>query len=307
MAPLFLLRPYILQDAGTILFGPPGKGKSWIALAMAVSIDSGTSRIWPTIEKKVLFVNLERSRISFQRRLWAVNGVLGLEYQRPLLFINARGQALSDLVESIQHSVATHKVSVVFLDSISRAGMGALAEDRTANSIVDTLNRTGVAWFAIGHTPRAEDTHIYGSFHFEAGEDIGIRLISQVSETELGIGLEVVKANDIRIPPKAFYALDFGEESLVGIRTAKDSEFPDLLAQQQPNVLERIDQFIFSQPKAMATPGEVGKALGMDASNVAKLLAQTARYKNEGHADGDQRRTFYSVLSQEMQVEVPGV
>ena len=283
--PLFVLRPYILQDAGTILFGPPGKGKSWIALAQAVSIDAGCQQIWEVRQGKALFVNMERSAISFQRRLWQVNEALGLESDREMLFVNARGHSLSDLTDSIRESVLRHGIEIVFLDSISRAGMGALAEDRTANAIVDSLNQLQCAWFAIGHTPRAEDTHIYGSVHFEAGEDIGIRMISQETKEGLGIGLEVTKANDIAKPPKAFYMLTFDSMGLSRISSAKETDFPDLIVLSQPNVLERIKEFILSQPNGRSTATEIATTLHLDQGNVTRILSNQkmfTRLEREG-------------------------
>ena len=63
----FLVDPYIMQGAGTILYAPPGKGKSYTALLLAVSIDAGNSNLWPVTQKRVAFVNLERSEESIAR------------------------------------------------------------------------------------------------------------------------------------------------------------------------------------------------------------------------------------------------
>ena len=40
----FLLKPYVLDGGGTILFAPPGRGKSYTGLLMAVSIDANVPR-----------------------------------------------------------------------------------------------------------------------------------------------------------------------------------------------------------------------------------------------------------------------
>ena len=73
-----MLGNYIIKGGGTILFAPPGRGKSWIGLLMACSVDSGVSDVWdvPTA-RKCLFVNLERSAESVQRRLGLVNTAMG--------------------------------------------------------------------------------------------------------------------------------------------------------------------------------------------------------------------------------------
>jgi len=88
----FLLRPYVIEGGGTILFAPPGRGKSYTALLWAVSIDAGVSSFWQTSQVPTLFINLERSGQSLRRRLAAVNRILGLDPKCPLLILNARGK-----------------------------------------------------------------------------------------------------------------------------------------------------------------------------------------------------------------------
>ena len=39
----FLLEPYVIEGCGTIIFAPPGAGKSYLTMAMAVAIDAGRS------------------------------------------------------------------------------------------------------------------------------------------------------------------------------------------------------------------------------------------------------------------------
>ena len=55
-APRFLINPLIIDGGGTILFGPPGMGKSYIAMAMAVSVDAGVNTIFDVDQANVLFV-----------------------------------------------------------------------------------------------------------------------------------------------------------------------------------------------------------------------------------------------------------
>ena len=60
-----LLGSYIVDGGGTILFAPPGAGKSYPGLAMAVSLNHGRDCIWKLKDtRKVIFINLERSQQS---------------------------------------------------------------------------------------------------------------------------------------------------------------------------------------------------------------------------------------------------
>ena len=279
----FWLEPYIIENAGTLLFAPPGKGKSFMALLMAVSVDAGESPLWNVTQANTMFVNLERSAKSIEKRLAEVNGVMGLPRDRALMVLNARGKGLAELAEPIRIAVKKHKLGLVVLDSISRAGLGTLVDDRTANAIVDTLNGFGCSWLALGHTARADDTHSYGSIHFDAGEDIGIRLVSQDTLDGMGIGLEVVKANDIKKPPRAFYSLSFDSGGLVEAYTARDRDFPELFELLPDRPLDKVHDAI-QDMGGRATTTEIAKATGLDGGFVNKLLRHSSfvRLPREG-------------------------
>src|SRR3990167_8109644 len=98
--PEFLLEPYILDGGGTIIYALPGRGKSYLLMLLAVSIDAGVQTFWKVKTQPVLFINLERSTKSIRNRLTMVNRALGLEPKRPLLILNARGKSLQDVLPS---------------------------------------------------------------------------------------------------------------------------------------------------------------------------------------------------------------
>lgn len=205
---ILLLKPYVLEGGGAILFAPPGKGKSWTILLMAVSINSGISTIWTVSQAKVLFINLERSAASIQRRLGLVNTTLGLPSDQSLLTLNARGKSLADIKDVVAATVEQHGVKLIVLDSISRAGQGSLTEDRPVNAIIDTLNGLAPSWLGVAHTPRGDENHLYGSVHFEAGANVVVKLLSEKSGDTMGIALEVTKENDLGPTPKEILAYD---------------------------------------------------------------------------------------------------
>jgi hypothetical protein len=269
----FALRPYIVLGGGTILFAPPGRGKSYTALLMAVSVDAGCSRIWQVdVPRPTLFLNLERAKLSLKRRLALVNLALGLEAHRPLLFINARGKGLREVEEAARRSVAKHGVEVVFMDSISRAGLGSLVEDRPANAIIDTLSRICPTWVALAHTPRQDETHAYGSQMMDAGEDVGVQLITQTSNNgTLGIGLKVVKANDIAIPSLQVLVYTFDEYGLSGARIAKHGEFPEIEAKRRMTVQEQVREYLLQVGEVSATA--VSQQLGISRQTISKVMS----------------------------------
>lgn len=269
--PAFLIRPYVLEGGGTILFAPPGRGKSYLLMLMAVSMDAGVRALWQVRKTPCLFINLERSARSVADRLGNVNAVLNQPRERKLATINARGKSLVDVAAAAQRYIEENGVGCVFVDSISRAGAGDLTANDSTNRIIDQLNRFGCAWFGLAHTPRADETHLYGSIHFEAGADLVVQLLSEQEETgPLGIGLQLTKKNDVGNWPLQVMALEFDEAGLLDVRDARRGEFPDIESKRKMTMREAIRQHLLDVGTQSAT--EIAEATGFNRSNISSLL-----------------------------------
>ncbi len=296
--PAFILTPYVLENSSTILFAPGGRGKSTLALLMAVSIDAGLQGHWPVAKRKVLFVNLERSRESIRNRIALVNRALGLPVERDLLTLNARGRPFDALVEPLRQAIAKHSAGLVVVDSISRTGYGKLTDDDTANRVIDAGNALGVAMLWIGHTPRADESHLFGSTMFRNGADIEVRLHSQSRENVMGLGLEITKANDVRPRPMQVLALEFDDAGLKGVRRSSLGEFPELDANRAPTMAEIIEAYLLENKAS--TPIQIAKDLGLNPSSVRPLLhREKERFVAIEQIVGGKSVTLYGVLTKE--------
>jgi hypothetical protein len=284
--PVYVLKPFVVHGGGTILFAPPGSGKSWWAFLAAVSVDSGTDGLWDVTPAKTMIINLERSRNSTAQRLGAVNASLGLPRNRPLVMLNARGRSLKDVLESAARAIDERAVDFVVLDSISRSGMGKMVEDDSVNSIMDTLNRLCPTWLALAHSPRADATHAFGSVMFDAAADVVSRLVCQEKreEDELGIGVEIHKANDLPKAPMDVISLTFNGTGLKAVSQASIFQYPELNAGRKISMTEEVQGYLETQGQSDATT--IARELGRNRANIASLLRNTDRFivvKKEGH------------------------
>jgi len=293
---VFMLYPYILQGGGTILFSPPGKGKSITALLWAQSINQGVSTYWEVNKSPVLYINLERSRESIQRRLSCVNKVLGLPAVTSLRILNARGKALSDIIATCRKSIKQNNIKVIFLDSISRAGYGDLTENRPINAILDALSSLCETWVALAHTPRGDETHPYGSVMFDAGADIVVRLSSEgTNDATMGVGYEITKSNDISHKGQSVWAFEFNDNGLAGLRTAYSHEFIEIEGKAGKPTSQLAKEYILAQERAEATASEIAEATGLSRGGVANILKHSGIFvqtRKEG------RNVFYGVKAQ---------
>lgn len=269
--PDLILDPYIIRGGGVIVFAPPGRGKSYTLYTMQVCVDAGVQTFWPVKRARTLLINLERSKLTVADRLGNLNRALGLPRDRQLPTLNARGRSLLSISRTAEEYIRKHDVEVVFVDSISRAGGGDLSNNEDANRVVDTLNRIAPTWVGLAHTPRADETHLYGSVHFEAGADVVVQLVSeQQGAGPLGVGLQITKANDLSKQPMWVGAFEFDANGLSTVRRARSNEFPDVQAMRRLSPLEAIREHLLDIGPADAS--QVADDLGMPRSTVSRIL-----------------------------------
>ena len=276
----FVAKPHVLSNSGTILFGGGGAGKSTTAFLIAVAVDSGTNGIWQTNRNGLptLYINLERSPESIIRRIFAVNQALGLEPDRSLNVLNARGKSLTSLEPIIRKFVEDTGIKFLILDSISRARMGKLTEDDTANQTIDTMNSFGCAWLAIGHTSKENANETFGSVHYGNGADITAGLTSEKrGALETGVRIEVKKANDIAFPEPMTLQYIFDEEyGLHTARLAGVEEYPELEA--KPSTAgEAVYQWLLNDA-GRGTATMAAKATGFQRAAITKTFERDPRF-----------------------------
>lgn len=271
--PALIVAPFVISGGGTMLYAPPGRGKSYTAMLMAVSIDAGTDVLFNVrTQKPVLYINLERSKESMLDRLSRVNDALGLPESRELAFLHARGKSLSDVLEPARRYAREHIGCVCFLDSVSRAGFGDLNDNQPANKIIDAMNGLCDTWVGLAHTPRSDESHVFGSIHFDAGIDIATQLLTQQKERLMGVGLRVTKANDVPLMRKPWiFALEFDDEGLASTRNARQGEF-GLLEKVGRSLLEDAVDYLLRVGEATAS--EIAEYVGKDRSEISRELGR---------------------------------
>lgn len=270
--PEFVIKPFAIKDAGTILFAPPGAGKSWIGYILAVCVDAGISRFWPIEQTPALIVNLERGAESVDNRIGDVNEALGQPRDRALFRLDKRGAAFTDVVDGVQRIVQREGIGFVVVDSLSRMGLGKMIDDDVANKGMDALNGLKTTWLVLAHTPRADATHTYGSQMFDAAADLTVQLMSddKTKKDVLGLGLRLDKRNDVGPQEPYQLALEFDNLGLTRIRRAMQGEFVEIDSQKKQSAAQMVRSYIEDNGSADATT--VARDLGLNRVTVAELF-----------------------------------
>lgn len=282
MPPVQVVRDLAVEDGGTIMFGPPERGKSWALMLMAVSIDAGVSTVFQVEPRRVLFINLERSAQSVRNRLGLVNRALGLDPARPIHQLNRRGRTLADIHSAVQRSIIENDIEFICLDSLTRAGLGDLNDNLTGNRAIDMMNSYARGWISIAHSPRNDDSHVYGTIMQEAGADVMVRAASQVLVPELGIALFRTKGTDLApVTSPQVIALRFGEDGLCGVRLSKLAEFPDIaLGNQSESKTEGVKRFL--RTAGNSTLSEIAESTGISKPQLLRMLEESDMFIRTG-------------------------
>ena len=273
----FVIVPYLIEDAITIVYGPQGTGKSYLAKLMGLNMCGATNGFWPIPQPRpVLYVNLERPKRSMERRARMLMAVLAITTLPCMDYLHAPGAHLPTIAPRLRAWLQAHAGGVFILDSLSFTQVGALNDDTTAAKAIGLLRTVGGTWLVLGHTPRADTGHLIGSTLQDAGADVMIRLASERKGNTNGLMMEVTKANDIGFPERYFLAFEFsqgdaeGRSDLVKVRKASGREFPELVAGGKVTNHDKLRAYL--QEVSEATPSEASAATGVPYTTVSTML-----------------------------------
>lgn len=264
-----LLEPLIPEHGGTILFAPPGTGKSYLSLLMAQSIHHGVCTFWTVQKRQTLFVNLERSEESVWRRLKGVNNVLGLPNKASLPVLTARGKTLHQISGKLRAS-SRNGTRLFVVDSLSRAGAGTMVDDENANNTMDLLNGIADTWFILAHTPKTNSDTVYGSQMYNAAADVVLRLKSVGRPGKIGLSIKMMKANDLPIADPQHWEMGFTADGLQSFHETNLTEYPTLDESTEDN-LSLITDYMEHTGTGSAT--DIAKYTGLNRRTVAYLLS----------------------------------
>jgi len=166
-----LLDPLLLTNGSTILFGPGGSMKSYVALALALSLQSGTEIIKgmpPARQANCAFLDWEWEASVHRDRMVQMTGELipGLRYMRCTMPLHQER-------DRIRHLIREHKIEYLFIDSVAKSAGDEPETAKTANDYFSTLDQFGLPALLVAHvtkhdrrTKKDTDT-LFGSIFWE--------------------------------------------------------------------------------------------------------------------------------------------
>lgn len=121
----YLVYPAVPLNRATILFGPGGSGKSFLAAGLAVSVSTGTTVVagWtPNRPGKVLVLDWEADAEEWNDRIAMVARGCGVE--APAIAYRSCVAPLTEQVEEVARYVLDNMIDLVIVDSVGMASPG---------------------------------------------------------------------------------------------------------------------------------------------------------------------------------------
>lgn len=263
----FLVPPIVLGRLPTVWFGDGGVGKSALALAAAVSIQTGEPVLGsqPSTITRVAILDWEMDAWEHRKRLEGL--CLSLDMAAPkILHIPCRTAIWND-VERLQGILVEYEIGFVVVDSVGMACAGLpLVSDEAAIRFYTALRQLDIGALCIAHRSKAEDGDQYpfGSvfWHNQARSTWYVRKAQEPGQNILEVAMHQRKANTGQIEMPVGFRLIFGDKA---INISRQGPRDSALLMETASVSVRMGEFLKAGP---ATVAQIASELGVKESAV---------------------------------------
>jgi len=215
--PNWLLWPLILEDEINILFGDGGNGKSLIAMAAAVSLQTQNSLLSgmiPNGNTKTMYLDWEASPNAHANRLKKLMHpvpMLDMAYLRC-------SAPLHEIARQVKRHLTESGCSMVIIDSIAAACGGEPERADVALRLCNAVRALDTTALLIGHQTKGNDDtgKPFGSVFWnnEARSTMEIKRQQDAGQDTMNLGLYHRKINDGRLEKPLGISVSFGDDTI---------------------------------------------------------------------------------------------
>ncbi len=197
----YLVSPLLLADEISLLFGDGGTAKSYIALAIAMTMASGREIIpglTPWTVARPMYLDWETNKRTQWHRAWRLARGAGMD-ELPEIEYRRCINRLDDEKYAIKRTMIEKDINLLVVDSVSYAAGGDLNEQAVADTVIQPLRWLNATTLCIAHVKKDSDQgKAFGSVFWHNGPRSTFELKNQrtVGESRINVGVFQRKAND---------------------------------------------------------------------------------------------------------------
>ena len=283
----FLLPPFVVEGAASILFAEGGTGKSMLALAMAVSVATSEPilNVYPTRAGPVLYLDWEWDAESHAERLRAICRGAGIDLPKGMIHYRHEMASVWEAASNIRRQVAEKQCVMVVIDSLGFARGG---EPESADLTLKTfaaLRTLGVPVLVLDHVAKnaTDKKFSFGSIYTTNAARITWRAdaVKEEGKNKIIIGLSNQKANGRFQKPLGFtMQMDIDDDDKlieVHFTPTDPGDVPGLT--KSLALRDQIGNVLKASMYPMA-PAGIATALAAEGSNVSTDVIRTILHRN---------------------------
>lgn len=263
------LNPLVAEEEPTILFGPGGSGKSYLALLGAMLVQRGSQ--WADlagVQGHALYLDWESSESRLQARTARLTrgvsfqGASHVQYRHCLL-------PLADDLTAIKQAIRDYQISLLVVDSLGLAAGGDLVSPDVAIRFFRALRQCHCASLIIAHVAKhAEEKTVYGSvfFHNLARSVWEVIKAQETDDGSLTLSLQHRKANEDRLRDPLGFRFLFSEQA-ISCESVSVETVPEF--QTQAPLKIQIENWLLEGPK---TAKQVSECMGKPVITIRSVL-----------------------------------
>lgn len=270
----YAIDPLLVAGDPTLIFGEPGKGKSWLALMAALALDIGPGAPYPfrvVQQHRVLYLDYEWRRRPHH---WRAT-MLGATPEGCGIYYHRSDRSLISGIDGLRRHVRDEGITYLVIDSIAAALGGDPMDASLVIPFGNAVRSLGVGSLWIGHPPKNGDAKtVFGSQFWTAQIRSGwqVERAADLPPNVIKMALHHRKANDI---PEAAQPLAFRLDFEAGKATCRAVDFehaPEFQDSRPPRA-----RVLTVLAQGSASAADIASATGVPLAEVKKALGALVR------------------------------
>ena len=214
----WLLWPYIEFGGPTVIYADGGSGKSYLALAMMITLQTGRELVGvPKVPPTAgLYLDWETDKETVAERLQALWDANNFGFDMPRFAYRRMSGSLADAANEIKAQCKAEDIGCLFVDSLFLAAGDDLNESSGARAYFDAVRYIGVPSLAVTHVSKSHGeegrkSSAYGSIFWRNGCRLmwEIQKAQQEGSNEMAVKFIQRKQNNVGHIRQHGYSLCF--------------------------------------------------------------------------------------------------
>lgn len=270
----WLFYPLVIEKQPVFLFGDGGGGKSLVALALSMSLQTG-QRVLPGLTpmrpRNVLYLNWETDDDEIRMRQINLTGQHNLPGVEAIRHITCFA-SLQSMVTDLMLVIHEWEIGLIIVDSLLLAAGGS--DEDVAQTFFTALRRLGVASLVVAHTQKnAEQKSVFGSVFFTNLARNVFEVRGKAEGDSLTVALYHRKGNNLRRLAPMAWRLHFSPE--ITIEAASVMQDADLV--KGVSVSQQVEAIIKAARKPVSRDDLLTELAALNPDVEAARLANNLR------------------------------